>query len=54
MVTSDVDYKSSLSSSDELQVYRINQKVLSNIIKFVDAVAAKILVTEKEKTIFIK
>ena len=54
MVTADVDYKSSLSSSDKLQVYRIIQEALSNIIKYADAVAAKILVTEKEKTIFIE
>ncbi len=54
MVTADVDYKSSLSSSDELQVYRIIQEALSNIIKYADAVAAKILVTEKEKIIFIE
>jgi signal transduction histidine kinase len=54
MVTADVDYKSSLSSSDELQVYRIIQEALSNIIKYADAVAAKILVTEKEKTIYIE
>ena len=54
MVTADVDYKSSLSSSDELHVYRIIQEALSNIIKYADAVAAKILVTEKEKIIFIE
>jgi signal transduction histidine kinase len=54
MVTADVDYKLSLSSSDELQVYRIIQEALSNIIKYADAVAAKILVTEKEKTIYIE
>ena len=54
MVTAEVDYNSSLSSSDELQVYRIIQEALSNIIKYADAVAAKILVTEKEKILFIE
>lgn len=54
MVTADVDYNSSLSTADELQVYRIIQEALSNIIKYADAVAAKILVTENENTVFIE
>lgn len=46
MVTSDIVYSSSLSVSDELQVYRIIQEALSNIIKYAEAVAAKIIISE--------
>lgn len=47
MVTSDIVYSSSLSVSDELQVYRIIQEALSNIIKYAEAVAAKIIISEE-------
>nr|WP_294858648.1 tetratricopeptide repeat-containing sensor histidine kinase [uncultured Fluviicola sp.] len=46
MVTSDIVYNGSLSVSDELQVYRIIQEALSNIIKYAKAVAAKIIILE--------
>ncbi|MNJ90701.1 Sensor histidine kinase LiaS [compost metagenome] len=46
MVTSDIVYSSTLSVSDELQVYRIIQEALSNIIKYAEAVAAKVLISE--------
>lgn len=46
MVTSDIVYNGSLSVSDELQVYRIIQEALSNIIKYAKAVAAKIIIQE--------
>jgi signal transduction histidine kinase len=48
MVTSDIVYSGSLSVSDELQVYRIIQEALSNIIKYAEAVAAKIIIREGE------
>ena len=54
MVTADIDYHSSLSTSDELQVYRIIQEALSNIIKYADAVAAKITLTEEGNAIRIE
>ena len=54
MVTAEVDYFSSLSNSDELQLYRIIQEALSNIIKYANAVAAKITIQEKNNTIFIE
>jgi two-component system, NarL family, sensor kinase len=46
MVTSDIVYNGSLSVSNELQVYRIIQEALSNIIKYAEAVAAKIIIRE--------
>ena len=54
MVTSDVDYNSTLTSSSELQLYRIIQEALSNIIKYADAIAAKITITENNKSVFIE
>jgi signal transduction histidine kinase len=53
MVTSEIDYNGLLSNSDELQVYRIIQEALSNVIKYSDAIAAKITIFEKDKTVSI-
>ncbi len=54
MVTSDIVYCSSLSVSEELQVYRIIQEALSNIIKYADAVAAKIIIRESQEDLMIQ
>ncbi|MES2546034.1 MAG: sensor histidine kinase [Bacteroidota bacterium] len=48
MVSSDIQYNESLDSKEELQVYRIIQEALSNIIKYSNAVAAKITITESD------
>lgn len=54
MVTADIDYHSTLSSTDELQLYRILQEALSNIIKYANAVAAKITIWENSSFIHIE
>lgn len=54
MVTSDIVYCGSLSVSDELQVYRIIQEALSNIIKYADAMAAKIIIRESQEDLTIQ
>lgn len=54
MVTAEIEYDSALSSSHELQIYRIVQEALSNIIKYADAIAAKISITENENSIIIE
>ena len=54
MVTAELDYNESLSSSDELQLYRIIQESLSNIIKYANAVAAKITISENNKSLFVE
>lgn len=54
MVTAEIEYRSVLSSSHELQIYRIVQEALSNIIKYADAVAAKISITENQNNIIIE
>jgi two-component system NarL family sensor kinase len=54
MVTADIAYHSSLSVSDELQVYRIIQEALSNIIKYAEAVAARIIIREEGNELHIR
>ncbi len=54
MVTSDIVYSGSLSVSEELQVYRIIQEALSNIIKYAEAVAAKIIIREGDENLMIQ
>lgn len=54
LVTSDIDYNESLSTSDELQLYRIIQEALSNIIKYANAVAAKISISENNTRLLIE
>lgn len=54
MVTADIEYWETLSSEDELQLYRIIQESLSNIIKYAHAVAAKITISENENHLFVE
>jgi signal transduction histidine kinase len=54
MVSSEINYKGSLSSADELQVYRIIQEALTNIIKYAQAHAGKITMEENKERIFIE
>ena len=51
MVTAEIDYNSSLPTSSELQLYRILQESLSNIIKYANAMAVKITILEKNNSI---
>jgi len=52
--STDIQYSGSLSSADELQVYRIIQEALTNIIKYSKAHAAKITILEKSTSIKIE
>ncbi|OYU83034.1 MAG: hypothetical protein CFE24_13145 [Flavobacterium sp. BFFFF2] len=54
MVTAEIEYQGSLDNSDELQLYRIIQEALSNVIKYAEAMAAKITISEKEKAIYVE
>ena len=54
MVTAEVEYAKKLTNSEELQLYRIIQEALSNIIKYANAIAAKITIIEKNNSIFIE
>jgi two-component system, NarL family, sensor kinase len=54
MVTADIGYDGSLSTGDELQVYRIIQEALSNTVKYAEAVAAKITLLSKSDGLHIE
>lgn len=54
MVTAEIDYKNALNSSEELQIYRIIQEALSNIIKYSNAIAAKITIKENKDLLTIE
>ena len=54
LVTAEVNYFQKLSTSEELQLYRIIQEALSNIIKYANAIAAKITIQEKNNSIHIE
>jgi signal transduction histidine kinase len=54
MVSTDINYKGSLTSADELQIYRIIQEALTNIIKYAKAHAAKVTMMEENNYIFIE
>ena len=54
MVSTEINYKGSLNSADELQIYRIIQEALTNIIKYAKAHAGKITIEENQTTIFIE
>lgn len=54
MVSTEINYKGFLSSADELQIYRILQEALTNIIKYANAHAAKITIEELDNKICIE
>ena len=54
MVSTEINYKGSLSSANELQIYRIIQEALTNIIKYAKAHAGKITIEENKEQIFIE
>ena len=54
MVTTEIDYQTTLGISDELQLYRIIQEALSNIIKYAYAHAAKITLQGTAQQIFLE
>lgn len=53
-VSTNVNYNGSLSSANELQIYRIVQESLSNIIKYASAHAAKITIDEHPTNILVE
>jgi two-component system, NarL family, sensor kinase len=54
MIRTEVNYQGSLSQNDELQIYRILQEALSNIIKYANAHAGKITIKEFLDKIYIE
>ncbi|PZU91687.1 MAG: hypothetical protein DI529_00530 [Chryseobacterium sp.] len=51
MISSEIDYQNCLPTEKELQIYRIVQEAVSNIIKYADAIAAKIVLMENKDTV---
>ncbi|OJX32971.1 MAG: hypothetical protein BGO86_13405 [Chryseobacterium sp. 36-9] len=51
MITSEINYQDGLTTEKELQIYRIVQEAVSNIIKYAEAIAAKIVLTENKDTV---
>lgn len=54
MVSSEINYQDGLSTEKELQIYRIVQEAVSNIIKYADAIAAKVILTENKDTVIVE
>lgn len=52
-ISSEIDYNRQLSPNDELQVYRIIQESLSNIIKYAEAIAARISITTQNNKLLL-
>jgi signal transduction histidine kinase len=53
-ISTNINYSGTLSSADELQIYRIVQEALTNIIKYAQAHAAKITISEQKDKISIE
>lgn len=53
-ISTDFRYEGTLASADELQIYRVIQEALTNIIKYAEAHAVKITIAEQKDKIFIE
>ncbi|WP_130020587.1 ATP-binding protein [Emticicia agri] len=53
-ISTEINYSGSLNSANELQIYRVIQESLSNIIKYANAHAAKITIDEQPTHIMIE
>ncbi|WP_161990727.1 sensor histidine kinase [Chryseobacterium viscerum] len=54
MISSEINYQDGLTTEKELQIYRIVQEAVSNIIKYADAIAAKVILTENKDTVILE
>lgn len=54
ILTADINYNNSLSSAKELQLYRILQEAITNMVKYSQAIAGKVTITEDEKLVKIE
>lgn len=53
-LSSEIDYKGGISNEKELQLYRIIQEAITNILKHADAVAGKITMQETDQSIIVE
>jgi two-component system, NarL family, sensor kinase len=54
MISSEINYQDGLTTEKELQIYRIVQEAVSNIIKYADAIAAKVVLTENKDAVILE
>jgi two-component system, NarL family, sensor kinase len=54
LLTSDINYANSLSAATELQIYRIIQEAINNIVKYANAIAGKISITETDTQVIVE
>lgn len=54
MLTTEIDYTTPLNSDIELQMYRIIQEAVTNMVKHANAIAGKITITENEKAVLVE
>lgn len=53
-ISSEIDYEGSLDTDKELQLYRIVQEAITNILKHAEAVAGKITISEDNKFVHVE
>lgn len=53
-ISSEIDYKGGLSSDKELQLYRMIQEAITNILKHANAVAGKVTITETAEFVMVE
>jgi two-component system NarL family sensor kinase len=51
-ITADIEYSNGLGKNGELQLFRMIQEALNNIVKYAGAQAAKVTVTETDKYVY--
>jgi two-component system, NarL family, sensor kinase len=54
LLTADINYANSLSSATELQIYRITQEAINNIVKYANAIAGKISINETDTQVMVE
>lgn len=54
MLTTEINYTNGLTKASELQVYRIAQEAVTNILKYAEAIAGKITIAENTKEVQIE
>ncbi len=53
-ITCEIDYFDSLKNTEEIQLFRVIQEALTNIIKYSNAHAAKVTILENTKSIYVE
>ena len=53
-ITCEIDYFNSLKNTEEIQLFRVIQEALTNIIKYSNAHAAKVTILENSKSIYVE